>query len=94
MKITEKEKDFLNGVYNNTVIDEDHGFSSSEIKRLDSFFISHLTKKKIRFTNNLIINFYLLIQLPVVADMKDNGDISDAELTILINKFENYLGIN
>ena len=94
MKITEKEKYFLACVYNDVIQDGDHGLVRYELKRLDNYFISHLTKKKVRMTWNLVCNLYTLLGQSVVGDMMMNGDITDQEFSNLENKFKNFLHIN
>ena len=95
MKITKQEYNFLSYVYLDMCGDDGIFFKYHHRKRLDDYFISHLTKKKIRMSYTLVKLLSLIISSPSSTDAITNEVyLNSEEVKHLGMKLEKYLGIS
>mgnify|MGYP003122097893 CR=1 FL=1 len=96
MKITKQEYNFLSYVYLDMCGDDEITFFKyHHRKRLDDYFISHLTKKKIRMSYTLVKLLSLIITSPSSTDAITNEIyLNSQQFNDLSNKLKNYLGIS
>ncbi len=95
MKITKQEYNFLSYVYLDMCGDDEIFFKFHHRKRLDDYFISHLTKKKIRMSYTLVKLLSLIISSPSSTDAITNEVyLNSEEVKHLGKKLKKYLGIN
>ena len=96
MKITQEEYNFLSYVYLDMCGDDEITFFKyHHKKRLDDYFISHLTKKKIRMSYTLVKLLSLIISSPSSTDAITNEVyLNSEEVKHLGKKLEKYLGIS
>jgi hypothetical protein len=95
MIITKNEKDFLDLVYLDMQGNDTQPFKYHHKKRLDDYFISHLTGKKIRLTYRLIDCLYFIIQSASATDIAHEGAyLNEKQFDDLANKIKKYLDVN
>ena len=96
MNIKENEYNFLSNVYLDMCGEDDMmNLEYHHRKRLDDYFISHLTNKKIRMSNRLATLLFFIVS-------SENADVAVENKTYLNNKqhqdltdkLKNYLGVS
>jgi len=96
MNINENEYKFLSYVYTDMCGDDETTFFKYSFrKRLDDYFISHLTKKKIRMSHRLVKLLLYILKSASSADAITNElYLNLEEVKHLGKKLEKYLGIS
>ena len=96
MNINENEYKFLSYVYTDICGDDETNFFKYRFrKRLDDYFISHLTKKKIRMSNRLVhLLLYILKSESATDAITNEFYLNSEEVEHLGKKLEKYLGIS
>ena len=96
MKIKENEYNFLSIVYLDMCGEDDMmNLEYNYRKRLDDYFISHLTKKKIRMSNRLAtLLFFIVSSENAGAAVENKTYLNNKQHQELTDKLKNYLGIS
>ena len=95
MNINENEYKFLSLVYTDMCGDDETYFKYRFRKRLDDYFISHLTKKKIRMSYRLVDLLLYILKSESAEDAITNElYLNQEQVEHLGKKLEKYLGIS
>ena len=95
MIITKNEKDFLSLTYADMQGNDTQPFKYCHRKRLDSYFCSDYSDRKVRLTYRLIDCLYFIIQSASATDIvNDEIYLNQKQFDDLANKIKKYLDVN
>jgi len=95
MIITKNEKDFLSYTYLEMLGDDTQLFKYHHRKRLDDYFGSDYSNRKVRLTYRLIDCLYVIIRSHSAPDVvQDKIYLNEKQFDDLANKIKKYLDVN
>jgi len=95
MIITKNEKDFLSSVYTEMQGDDTQLFKYHHRKRLNLYFGSDYSNRKVRLTFRLINCLYVIIRSHSAPDIvHDEIYLDQKQFDDLANKLKKYLDVN